>query len=430
MKLSTNNRIILYITLIVLIIVVSVLSQMILFSYSTSSDKILPGVYINNVYVGGMTKEQATQALSSDLAQYLFDNNTVVINGDVQLQISAYEIANIDIDALVEKAYMTHRENQEITYFDYIKMKFKPTTIKTEAILDWQKIYNILEMNQHLFYKAPVDAILLDYSFLGGKLNTFASPDEDGYKINVWQTAKAVQESLANRQGTTYAVLDSIEPVITTQSILSMAENPITYTQVFPSEDQNAYNKYQNDLDTLNQHVQPSLLMPGQSISIKALINYDTYNPIRASFKTVHIPSIIYSCSLQSGLEIAEHHNSPRITKESEIYPYGQEAILDDEKDLVITNMFSHPVIIDLYHDNSNNSHKIVCRIYSAEKMEYTYIKSVIEQHDTTYYVKVYRVYANDTGGVLSRTLLAEQIYPVPPRSIKPVTEENIEQNE
>ena len=427
MKLTSSNRIILYITLIILIIVVSVLSQMVLFSYRTSSDKILPGVYINDIYVGGMTKEQAKDSLSNDLAKYLFDNSTLIINGEIGLQISAYEIANVDIDALVDDAYNAHRQNENITFFDYIKMKFSPVTIKADAILDWQKIYNIIEMNQNIFYKAPIDATLLDYSFIDGRLAPFASPDEDGYKINIWQTATAVQESLSQRQDTTYAVMEAIEPIITTQSLLAMSENPIVYSQIFPYEDEASFQKAQADLEKINEYAQPTLLMPGQGISIKSLINYDEYKPLISSFKTLHIPSIIYGCALQAGLEISEHHHAPRINKENEIYPYGQEAILDNDKDLIITNMYSYPVIIDLVHDNSNNSHKIICRIYSAEQLYYTYIKSVIEQHDNTYYVKVYRVYANDTGGVLSRTLLEEVIYPVPLRLINQDTEENIE---
>ena len=102
------------------------------------------------------------------------------------------------------------------------------------------------------------------------------------------------------------------------------------------------------------------------------------------------------------------------ITDEMKPYPYGQEAVLSADKDLVIKNDFAYPVILVLSYENDNNANRLTCKIYYVESLEYTYIKSVIERHDEIYNVKVYRVYANDTGGVLSRKLLEELTYPVP----------------
>ena len=154
--------------------------------------------------------------------------------------------------------------------------------------------------------------------------------------------------------------------------------------------------------------------MPEQSISIKEFMNYESYNPKISSFKQLHIPTIIYGCALQVGLVVEEHHTYNYIIDDMDAYPYGQEAVLAADRDLILKNNFAYPIIMVLAYESQNNSHRLTCKIYHVESLEYTYIKSIIERHDEYYNVKVYRVYANDSGGVLSRTLLEEHTYPVP----------------
>ncbi len=80
MKLSSNKKIILYITIMVLIILIVVISQMVLFLYQTADDKILPGVYVNGLYVGGLKKEKAKELIENEISAYLSGSNIVIIN--------------------------------------------------------------------------------------------------------------------------------------------------------------------------------------------------------------------------------------------------------------------------------------------------------------------------------------------------------------
>ncbi len=429
MKIHGTRKIILYITIIMLVIVVSILSQIILFSYSISENRILPGVYINDFYVGGKTKDEAYEALDNNLAELLLNNNTTIRNGDAEFTIHASDIANIDINALVDEAYMARRENKKINYFQFLKMKLSPVNIKSPAILDWQNIYDSIEMEQHLFYMSPVDAQLLDYSFIDGQLKVIASPSENGYCIDVYDTATAVQHSLANHIEYTDAVMEILEPSVRTEELITMGDNPISYSQVFPETEDGKFKNIQQSLSQLNTYTEPMLIVPGQSVSIKEFIHYNEYNPDIHSIKQIHIPSVIYGCALHLGLTADKHKTSDYITEDMDYYAYGQEATLTETDDLILTNNFSYPVIIDLKYDNTGYSSKLVCKIYYVQSLEYTYIRSVIEKQDSMYYVKVYRIYANDTGGVLSRTLLDEHYYPIPVKKPE-VSEENIEQGD
>ena len=95
--------------MIILIILIVIISQMVLFSYQTADDKILPGVYVNGLYVGGMTKEKARSVIENKLSDYLTDNKVIIVNGETQLTIYASDISNVDIEALTEQAFQANR---------------------------------------------------------------------------------------------------------------------------------------------------------------------------------------------------------------------------------------------------------------------------------------------------------------------------------
>jgi len=427
MKLSSNQKILLYCTIIAFIVIIVVLSQMVLFSYQTSDDKIMPGVYINGFYVGGMAQQEAHDAITNELAEYILDNDAVVVNGETQLTVHASDISDIDVDELVDEAYNTYRDGNEITYFDFFMMKFKPHNIETTAVLDWQNIYDFIETNQDMFYLGATDAQLLDYSFEDNQLKLIIAPSDNGYKINIRETTTAVQDALLNHTQYVYAIMDEILPNISTDSLMQMTDNPIKYSQHIPVKYGEKYYLAPKDMQLIDDLTEPALVMPGQSLSIKDFMLYDAYEPQIDSFKSLHVPSIIYGCALQVGLTIDEHHVPYYITDDMGFYPLGQEAILAADRDLVITNNFSYPIIVALSYEDDNFCYRLTCKIYTVESLEYTYAKSLIEEHDGMYQVKVYRVYANDTGGVLSRTLLEEHEYPIPPKA-NDIEEEIVEQ--
>ena len=414
MKLSSNKKIILYITIMVLIILIVVISQMVLFSYQTADDKILPGVYVNGLYVGGLKTEKAKELIENEISAYLSGSNIIIINGETELALHASDIANVDIDTLIDKAYAANRDNMPITYLDFIKMKYIPVNVTTETILDWQNIYDYIELNQHLFYAGSIDAQLVDYSYTDGQLSLSVTQSQLGYKIDVRETATAAQIALSENAEMIYAVMETLQPDTSTESLLKPASNKSVYSQIFTFVEGSPYSTVPSDIITLEDFTGPVLIMPGQSLSIKEYINYGNYTPMTYRFKQLHVPSVIYGCVLQVGLTIEEHHAASYITDEMKPYPYGQEAVLSADKDLVIKNDFAYPVILVLSYENDNNANRLTCKIYYVESSEYTYIKSVIERHDEIYNVKIYRVYANDTGGVLSRKLLEELTYPVP----------------
>ena len=293
-------------------------------------------------------------------------------------------------------------------------MKYRPVNIVSASILDWQNIYNYIELYQHLFYTAPVEASLVDYSYENNQMQLSVTQSHLGSKINVRDTTNAAQQALSEKSDMIYAIMDVIEPDTSTESLLKLANNKAVYSQIFTFVDGSPYSNVPDDLTELDDITSPVLIMPGQSLSIKEYINYDSYMPLTYRFKQLHVPTIIYGCAMQVGLTAEEHHTADYIADEMKNYPYGQEAVLSADKDLILKNDFSYPVIMVLAYENDNGAQRLTCKIYYVESLEYTYVKSYIEEHDTFYNVKVYRIYTNDANEVLKSTMLLETTYPIP----------------
>ncbi len=199
----------------------------------------------------------------------------------------------MDIDALIDKAYAANRDNMPITYLDFIKMKYIPINVTTETILDWQNIYDYIELNQHLFYAGPVDAQLVDYSYTDGQLSLSVTQSQLGYKIDVRETATAAQIALSENAEMIYAVMETLEPDTSTESLLKLASNKSVYSQIFTFVEDSPYSTVPSDILTLEDFTDPVLIMPGQSLSIKEYINYDNYTPMTYRFKPLQVPSVI-----------------------------------------------------------------------------------------------------------------------------------------
>ena len=79
--------------------------------YISSSDKIIPGIYIKGVEVSGLTKEQAKQKVNDEFSKVLPDYLTVV-HGDYETQLNLEDLgANFNIEEAVDRAYNLGRDS-------------------------------------------------------------------------------------------------------------------------------------------------------------------------------------------------------------------------------------------------------------------------------------------------------------------------------
>ena len=79
--------------------------------YISSSNKIIPGIYVKGVEISGLTKEQAVKKITNEFNNVL-PNYLTVFHGDYEIQLNLEDIgANFNIEEVVNRAYNLGRES-------------------------------------------------------------------------------------------------------------------------------------------------------------------------------------------------------------------------------------------------------------------------------------------------------------------------------
>ena len=73
--------------------------------YHSNSDKIISGIYIKNVNVSGLTKQEAIAKVNNELEKYM-DDSLVLVHNEYRTEISLEQLeANFDVESAVNAAY-------------------------------------------------------------------------------------------------------------------------------------------------------------------------------------------------------------------------------------------------------------------------------------------------------------------------------------
>ena len=73
--------------------------------YNSNSNKIISGIYIKNVNVSGLTKQEAIAKVNNELEKYM-DDSLVLVHNEYRTEISLEQLeANFDVESAVNAAY-------------------------------------------------------------------------------------------------------------------------------------------------------------------------------------------------------------------------------------------------------------------------------------------------------------------------------------
>ena len=65
--------------------------------YNSNSDKIISGIYVKNVNVSGLTKQEAIAKVNNELEKYM-DGSLVLVHNEYRTEISLEQLeANFDV---------------------------------------------------------------------------------------------------------------------------------------------------------------------------------------------------------------------------------------------------------------------------------------------------------------------------------------------
>ena len=335
-------------------------------------DFIYDGIFINDISVGGMSKEEAFETLSENF-QKPFEEIFITYSYDGNADdhpVSDFD-AGYNISAVVDEAFNYAREgNIEERYALITQLLSENKKIDLELLYNSDKLNSIVSDIAEK-YNVPVVQPTVSrqdgyFSFTAGK---------NGQKIDFDKVINETTALLRNAQSGTIAVaINEVEPSFT-QSDLEKATSVIgTYKTTFTTGDANRNQNIKNAASFINNVV----VMPGEIFSTNHHFNPCTeangYAPAWGYesgklVKTIgggmcQVSSTLYSALLYAELEIVERRNHSMPVG---YVPGGMDATLSgDYIDLKFKNSTNYPIVVESIYTNGS----IAVNIYGYESRD------------------------------------------------------------
>lgn len=339
--------------------------------YLKGSDNIFHnGIIIDGVDVGGMTKEQALEALALNLPANPIELD-IDLNLDdeiIDLDLSSLQIEN-NLPEVVNEAFEYARVNSTLASVDQLiaaynsieNLKNAPATYQTSFSVNSEGAADIVMQTL-----APLNAEVQEPEMTGFDIetNTFQfSESQTGYVIDSENAANQVVSMIdaATYVGVVDVQAQVTEPTITTEDLQAQ------YGMITESYSETTWNDSRNhNINITCQKIDGLILEPGETFSFNeevgertAANGYQMAGVINAGVLEqgygggiCQVSSMIYQCAVKSLLEITQRwpHQWPSSYAEA-----GTDAAVDwGVQDLQITNNTEYPVVIRAFFDNDN----------------------------------------------------------------------------
>lgn len=197
-KSQANSRVFVTITIVVLTLLFLVSASFFVFTYYYS-DRIFPNVYVNNIKIGGKTKEEAKALLSetSQTPQNLELLAQEPSSGTVKkIDLSLKEIElQYDIESTIEEAFETYRNG---SFTSNIRSQFG--TVLSKTVIPLVVKYNDQKLEEFLHVTADSETTTPEYPSIKVTTETLTvNPGKPGYEIEEAQLESKILDHLKNR---------------------------------------------------------------------------------------------------------------------------------------------------------------------------------------------------------------------------------------
>lgn len=312
------------------------------------------GVSVNGISIGGMTYDEAKDALRSEEERILLDAKIMIDYNDKETTFDASELGIKDnVDDILKQALTESEQDKPFNekYNDVIEMT-KGKNFDIELVIDETKLHNTLQQ-----YANRVDVPAKDAKAKYDKVrDKFIYTDsENGKKIEIEPLFEQIKQQINGNNFSEISVLGTIvTPEITTEQLkenTALVGSCITKTTANEARNTN--------IRLMCEAIDGLKLDPGQTLSINDLVGERTAEKgfkdapaIMDGKKLVddmgggicQLSGTLYNAALKANMEIVErvHHTWP-----STYLPIGLDATLNwDDKDLKIKNTSEWPMYI------------------------------------------------------------------------------------
>ena len=344
------------------------LGNVVLSSAIEFEGKIHKNVYVRDINLSNLTKEQAVEKINNMLNKktsfcLIFNNEKILFNkNDIE--------TNYHVQKLVEKAYGIGRDKNIMS-----NIKMRTNLSRGEKIiLDYNITYNKEKLDKYIneisktIYEKPVSA---NIKIINNKIEV--SKDKSGYKIDKNKLENIIVEKINNIDNKNEIIPTLLIKPLYSYSDLSKINTVLgsfeTYFNV------NNHNRVTN-IELAANVTSNVILNKGEVFSFNSNIKNSNINkylkeaPVIVNGRTqkgigggmCQVSTTIYNAALYSGLKIVSvrNHSIPSAYIEK-----GRDATVSSGViDLKLSNDFDSPVYI--YNQVIGN--KIVCTIYGDKK--------------------------------------------------------------
>lgn len=319
-----------------------------------AESRIPEGVYADEVNLGGLTREEANQAIE-DYIQTLSNHKITLNMGEDKADTTA---GNLGIfwsnQEAVEETLTEYQGGNLIKrYMNSVDLKANPKTIEVEISVDGGKVKEFIDSKSAGLVEEPTDASM---DVIDGEC--VVTPSVTGRMVDTEATNEALNEALKNGLDGAVEIEAHIvekQPRITTEDLESIGDVLGTFSTSFSSSGYARATNVEVGASKIDNHI----IMPGETLSgYECLQPLTTENGYKnaASYENgkvvdsigggvCQISTTLYNAALEAELEINQRQNHSMIV--TYVEPSRDAAIAGTVKDIKITNNYSTPIYVE-----------------------------------------------------------------------------------
>lgn len=369
MKKSVKLAII-FLSLLILSFIMSAIA--VLNSTTKASDKIFEGIYINNEYVGGKTKEEA-KALLEEKFNKKFDNKKIEMFYEEKTYSIDYKNlkAHYDIEKAVNEAFLYGKSGNIVEKtIERYNLKKKSHNIPLQFLADTSIVEGEVKKISKELNVEPKNAKI---SYVSGKFTI--TPDQDGMAVDEKKLIDLINDSV-KPEGDNAKIeipVNVVHAEITAEALANINTKISSFTTSFKPTDVNRTGNIKLAASALNGTV----VMPGQVFSMNKTLGPRTASkgykeaPVIVNGKLepglaggiCQVSTTLYNASLLGNFEIVKRRAHGLSV--AYVAPGRDATISGDVIDFQFKNIYKNPIYIEAVVGAST----ITVNIYGANEI-------------------------------------------------------------
>lgn len=325
------------------------------YAEAKQGDKILDNIYIGDVAVGGMSGEEAKQAVENYVDEIQNTRFTLTVN-DKSMTATAKQLGvDWENTGVVEEAVMIGKSGSLITrYKDKKDLEHEPKKLEITFGTKEEDIEKYLSANADKVNQEAVDGGLVrengSFRITGG---------DEGIAVNVTKSAKAIADYIANEWDTKEASIalsaDVVQPRGSKEQLSKVKDVLGTFSTDYSSSSSGRAMNVSNGCSRING----ALLYPGDVFSVyEAVSPFDAEHgyALAGSYENgtvvetygggiCQVSTTLYNAVIRAELKINERYAHSMIV--NYVKPSMDAAIAGTVKDLKFENNTEAPIYIE-----------------------------------------------------------------------------------